>query len=572
MKRTKNWIDSDFDDNLNLDFEFAKPLPPKKLSPFTFTKKPSISTAKKAEKIPVKNLHLQQWSDRHAPKNSSQLAVNPKKVGEVKTWLQFNMKSKRPGILLLLGPSGSGKTATIKVLAQEMNCYVQEWSNPLENIEYKKDSANQFSEIPYVSQSKSFTNFMLRANKYLSLGHGNSKIILLEDLPNFIYRNLDDFHSVLKNGTRLFPIVIIQTDDQKVKDILPQEFIDEIAIHVINFNTATATNLTKVLGNIAQAEKMPLPDKNALTSLATSTNGDIRAAINAFQIGCATQNYRKKVFEGSTSLQSSKKKAKNSNSSSKNTKGSTLAVIGGKNNKMDLFHAIGKVLYCKRTDEIESREKSLCQQNKTRYKLEIDPEELLENIPTSANSFTAFLHQSYTDFFTNMKDLAGAAENLSICDPFFHEWTHTGKVSLTDYGGLVAIRGLCYHNKDRSRNFSGMKTFHKPDWYSTVRLSREREDILGKYFKTHSTHSKNELATLIGPMYAEIFLPALGSGVSDSVTEVCRFKDMPRKKITNLIDKSKSDFSVEYEDENDNKKHIDVVEPVDFLIIDDEDD
>ena len=163
-------------------------------------------------------------------------------------------------------------------------------------------------------------------------------------------------------------------------------------------------------------------DKNALTSLATSTNGDIRAAINAFQIGCATQNYRKKVFEGSTSLQSSKKKAKNSNSSSKNTKGSTLAVIGGKNNKMDLFHAIGKVLYCKRTDEIESREKSLCQ-NKTRFKLEIDPEELLENIPTSANSFTAFLHQSYTDFFTNMKDLAGAAENLSICDPFFHEWT-----------------------------------------------------------------------------------------------------------------------------------------------------
>ena len=47
---------------------------------------------------------------------------------------------------------------------------------------------------------------------------------------------------------------------------------------------------------------------------------------------------------------------------------------------------------------------------------------------------------------------------------------------------------------------------------------------------------------------------------------------MPSKKITNLIDRSKSDFSVEYEDENDNKKHIDVVEPVDFLIIDDEDD
>ena len=80
-------------------------------------------------------------------------------------------------------------------------------------------------------------------------------------------------------------------------------------------------------------------DKNALTSLAASTNGDIRAAINAFQIGCATKQYRKQVFEGSTSLQSSKKKSKNS---SQNTTGSSLAVIGGKNVNLDLFHAIGR--------------------------------------------------------------------------------------------------------------------------------------------------------------------------------------------------------------------------------------
>ena len=164
-----------------------------------------------------------------------------------------------------------------------------------------------------------------------------------------------------------------------------------------------------------------ISDKIALTSLATSSNGDIRSAINSFQIGCATKQYRKQVFEGSTSLQSSKKKPKNL--PPKKT-GSNLAVIGGKNVNLDLFHAIGKVLYCKRTEEMESREKKvLSQTDKRRYKLEIDPEELLENIPMSAHSFTAFLHQSYADFFTNIKDLANAAENLSICDPFFNEWT-----------------------------------------------------------------------------------------------------------------------------------------------------
>ena len=63
-----------------------------------------------------------------------------------------------------------------------------------------------------------------------------------------------------------------------------------------------------------------------------------------------------------------------------------------------------------------------------------------------------------------------------------------------------------------------------------------------------------------------------GSSTSDSVIEACRFKDLPKKKISNFLDRSKSDFCVSYEDENDNKKNVDVVEPVDFLIIDDEED
>ena len=120
-----------------------------------------------------------------------------------------------------------------------------------------------------------------------------------------------------------------------------------------------------------------------------------------------------------------------------------------------------------------------------------------------------------------------------------------------------------------------MKTFHKPEWYSTIKLSRERNELLRKYFKTNITYSKDEIAMLIGPMYTEFFLPALGSsgGSESSIMEACRFKDMPRKKITNPIDRSISDFSVSYEDENDNKKDtIDKVEPVDFLIIDDEED
>ena len=62
------------------------------------------------------------------------------------------------------------------------------------------------------------------------------------------------------------------------------------------------------------------------------------------------------AFEGQTSLAPSSKKKKPSGAASKNSKsknsdqGSTLASIGGKDPSLDLFHAMGKVLYCKRED------------------------------------------------------------------------------------------------------------------------------------------------------------------------------------------------------------------------------
>ena len=68
-----------------------------------------------------------------------------------------------------------------------------------------------------------------------------------------------------------------------------------------------------------------------------------------------------------------------------------------------------------------------------------------------------------------------------------------------------------------------MKTFHKPEWYQTIKLSRERNEMLQKYFRTNTTYSKNEVAMLLGPMFSEYFLPALGSGVTDNVIGKSKF-------------------------------------------------
>lgn len=247
-----------------------------------------------------------------------------------------------------------------------------------------------------------------------------------------------------------------------------------------------------------------------------------------------------------------------------------MAVIGGKDHNLDLFHAIGKVLYCKRTEELESTPRYQLPDDKLRKSLQMNPEELMNNLPLSGNAFTTFLHQSYPDFFSNIKNLSSAAENLSFADSFFNEWTYTGKVSLSDYGTLASIRGLCYNNIGNRRNFSGMKTFHKPEWYSICKTSRQNHDVLRHYFKQN--YSSREMALYLGPFYTEYFLPALDSN-SDSIIKACQFKDMPRKKISHKIQRSQSDFSVNYEEDairhlNEEQTVMLTADQADFLIED----
>ena len=120
---------------------------------------------------------------------------------------------------------------------------------------------------------------------------------------------------------------------------------------------------------------------------------------------------------------------------------------------------------------------------KRRRPLISHPQELLEKTPMTEDSFGTFLHQNYPPFFSSVADFAAAAEAISLSDGFFCEWTTSGKVlnftliycrnfkyiifpqiSLSEYGGLLAVRGLCFANTNVARQ-GGMRTFHKPVYF-----------------------------------------------------------------------------------------------------------
>ena len=314
------WISSDFDNDFESHFkdtDFAKPLPPSS-KPKSVKRKinNNFGTGKiKSNGDHVKNASKFKtsgaekningcWSDKNTPKSSGELAVHPKKISEVKMWLESRLISKNKGILLLTGPAGSGKTATIKALCGELNIYIQEWSAPMENSAFDSKSYfdssekkfDEFDNVPYSGHKKNFELFMKGANRFAVLGGtSTSKIILMEDLPTFAYRDTTFFHQTLRKHHRRHPIVIIQSEssskDDKIRLLFPPEFIQELGMNQISFNPIAPTNMVKALQNIIQKEsqqnsKILVPDKNTLNTLATNSQGDIRSAINSLQFAC----------------------------------------------------------------------------------------------------------------------------------------------------------------------------------------------------------------------------------------------------------------------------------------------
>lgn len=115
---------------------------------------------------------------------------------------------------------------------------------------------------------------------------------------------------------------------------------------------------------------------------------------------------RKRKKEGRTSVQLSSV-----------SKEDALAKIGGRNSSLDLFHALGKVLYAKREDQ------TMMKGSAGRPALLFNPEEVLDSAPISNDAFICFLHQNYLNFFSQMDDIAQAMEYFDLGDNFSNEWT-----------------------------------------------------------------------------------------------------------------------------------------------------
>ena len=185
-------------------------------------------------------------------------------------------------------------------------------------------------------------------------------------------------------GVGTVPVVLIISDGENGRKgkgaLLPQDWLARVGAKTIAFNPVTSINMVKLLTRIALEEsqkgerKFRIPEKTALENLAESVGGDLRGAINALQFSCLNEVADlREAFHSVNAASKSKKKPEQEGK----RKPSSLSKIGGRDQRLQLFHALGKVLYSKRGEVEESWQLPRILRKHTRNQLLACPEEVM---------------------------------------------------------------------------------------------------------------------------------------------------------------------------------------------------
>ncbi|NXD13042.1 RAD17 protein, partial [Nothocercus nigrocapillus] len=441
------------------------------------------------------------WVDKYKPETQNDLAVHKKKIEEVEAWLKMHIFQRKPkqggSILLLTGPAGCGKTATIQILVKDLGIQVQEWTNPVtldftkEDIESIFGHDSNFHTYPSQAQAALFQDFLLRANKYNKLqmlgesSENDKKLILIER----IVRQKLDTGSCTEIRERFVrtsrcPLIFIISDnfsgDSNQRLLFPKEIVEELCISNISFKPVAPTNMMRVLNRIAtieatmNREKNYAPDKTSLESICRGCSGDIRSAINSLQfssmkdcsLDCSFRSRKKGISTLKCEAGISKARKKNKSDTSENEE---IQAIGGKDASIFLFHALGKIIYCKREPLAESEFPQLPSHLSEfrRDTLLIQPEEIVERSHMSGSMFNLYLHQNYVEFFANIDDVVRASEYLSAADVLCSNWN--SRPVMEKYSASLATRGVIHSNTARAfaqcQGGMGFRPLHKPQWF-----------------------------------------------------------------------------------------------------------
>ncbi|KAL9878931.1 rad17 checkpoint clamp loader component isoform 2-T2 [Glossina fuscipes fuscipes] len=388
----------------------------------------------------TENMSQKNWLNTFAPSNVNELAIQPKKIAELREWFQHcdSMRNKQPAqICLLSGPSGCGKTAAVYVLSKEFQFYLQEWINPIDQEIIYNLGDQGYGEGYKNSQSEAFKSFLFKASRYRSiLGITNDKrrLLMVEDFPNFLLKDGDAFQEILEDYQNYgkSPIIFIVTDSKSRGlninyNLFTDQLKQKLLIQHINFNAIASTLMQKAMKRFCsiiamqtEKEMYKVPATVIIDSIVVSAQGDIRNAL--INLHFAALNGVPGVLV--TSLD----KPKDSKLMIKKRKSQNSLKSIGKDESITMMHALGRVFNPKYNQE----------------RFLHSPEDIVDAFVTEPKKFTDMLQTNYLSHFREIEYIAPASNGLSLSDLLFQEYRED---TLAHVGLNIAIRSLMVTNK-----------------------------------------------------------------------------------------------------------------------------
>ena len=333
------------------------------------------------------------WVDKYSPKSSSDLCVAPKKVKEVKLWLEDSTeRGSNKKLLVLVGSPGIGKSAMVRILSKELNFSLMTWNESYVPRVRGQASSRDVFTVEQSSAIDSFREFLQQSGagfSSLHLSNDNKSeprqksIILLEDLPNL--HGLDTelrFREIMHQHLHRsrVPTVLIFSDVSEGKHrpddlerLINREELYSSSTTILQIHPVTKPKMKKVLDKIAKQQNCQVTPTQ-FEELHHQSRGDIRHAIMTLQLHST----------GNRSLGHS----------------STIS-HNDRDVKLSTFRALGKLLYAKRTEK------------DGRSVLAFDPEEILERSDLGINNSLRFLEYHSVDFFSDIIELSDALSLFS---------------------------------------------------------------------------------------------------------------------------------------------------------------
>ncbi|KAL7059535.1 hypothetical protein AAHC03_013439 [Spirometra sp. Aus1] len=359
------------------------------------------------------------WSDKFAPLEVKEVAIHHDKLREVSESFA-KARAAHGGILLLTGPPGCSKSTVVRLLCRSLGLPVLQWEES-EELTNAPDEVQSFEDFLLSSIRYGGLNFLSTAKPANHSDGQPVQVLLVEHLPLGLCDQPRRFHQQLRTflGLSVRPTILVfvltksrsasssstcDFDNTNLNRLFPPSLKEELQIVHIDFNPVAASIMTKALTRVAKLAstefQFPAPPRQFIQGLTASSAGDLRLALNNLQFlmtrGVTKDGNFVPISNGS-SLESHER-----------------------DSGIQLFHALGKILYAKRLDDIPSPEGSVLPKHLYQWKrpqLSFIPEVVLAQCGLSGDDVIAWLHENFPVFF-DLEGMVWITQNLTFADAY----------------------------------------------------------------------------------------------------------------------------------------------------------